>query len=207
MALYETLRFTPPLIATTHRVAVLSTVGRVRRGASVRELGVADALARAMSSRTGRDCAIDEVDTHALALEPAGYDAVAITLSVTAAAAPPVGWQQNLRALLQVALPSIPAGTPIIVGVPVPHPAAPTHTLRARLAERRRYRFTNEVATILNVFGRGELVALPLPADRSAHAFGSPDRDRLAGALADRLAPRLLQAGHDAAARRLQLTA
>jgi hypothetical protein len=213
MALYETLRITPPLLAPTHRVAVLSTVGRARRGTALLDLGLGDALTRAMSSRTGRTCELAEVELHdgvdGPSADAVGYDAIAITISVTdsTGSAPPTGWQQALRALLEAVLPSIPPGTPIVVGVPVTRPAAASHTLRARLVERSRYRFTNEVATILNGFGRGELVALPLTGDRFGRALGPADTERVADALADRLAPRLLQAGHDAAARRLKLSA
>lgn len=217
MALYETLRRKDPLLPTRDRVAVLTATGRTRRGALLLALGVGDALARAMSSRTGRDCEVDAVGTrtHVFAsgdydmprTDVGRYDAIAITIATTASGSAPVGWQHALRALLATVLPNIPAGTPIVVGVPVVRPDPGLHPVRAHLVDRRRYRFTNDVATILNTFGRGELVALPLTLDRAAGASGSPDLEPMAGALADRLAPRLLQAGHDAAARRWKLSA
>ena len=215
MALYATKRLTTPipptpLLMPANRLVVVTTAGRARRGAPLLTLRIGDALARAISSRTGRACDVDEVDSNDRAVDPAEYDAVAITISVTdsTGATPPAGWQHALCDALETLLPNVSPGTPILVGVPVIRPTAASPTLRARLAERRRYRFTTEVATILNSFGRGELVALPLMADRAARVPGSLGvRERLADALADRLAPRLLQAGHDAAARRLQLTA
>jgi len=203
------------MLTPAHRLVVVTTTGRARRGAPLLNLRVGDALARAISSRTGRACDVDEVGTNDRAADPAEYDAaeydaVAITISVTdsTSAAPPAGWQDAFHAALESLLPTIGPGTPILVGVPVIRPTSASHTLRARLAEHHRYRFTTEVATILNSFGRGELVALPLMADRSARVPGDLGvRERLADALADRLAPRLLQAWHDAAARRLQLSA
>jgi hypothetical protein len=215
LALYATMRLTTPIPTTpmltlANRLVVVSTTGWARRGIPLLNLRIGDALARATSSRTGRACDVDEVDPNDRVIAQAEYDAVAIMISVTdsMSAAPLPGWQHAFRAALDAILPTIASGTPILVGVPVTRPTAASHTLRARLAERRRYRFTTEVATILNSYGRGELVALPLMAENSARVAGSPGvRERLADALADRLAPRLLQAGHDAAARRFQLTA
>ena len=201
---------TTPLLTPAHRLVVVTTAGRARRGAPLLDLPLGDALARAISSRTGRACDVDEVGTGDRAVDPAEYDAVAITITVTdsTSAAPPAGWQQAFRAALEALVPTIEPSTPILVGVPVIRPTPVAHSLVTWLDERRQHRFTTEVATILNSFGRGELVALPLMAERSARVPGTLGVcERLADALADRLAPRLLQAWHDATARRLQLSA
>jgi hypothetical protein len=209
MAPHETLRPAVTPLPTSDRLVVLTVVPRGGRGVAPHHSRIAAELRAAISTRTGRSYEVDHVDaTHPVA-NLADYDGVAITVAVSDAPRPTPfsGWQGALQATLESLLPNLRADAPIVVGVPIVLSGAAPHTLRARLAERRRDRVMTEVAIILNGFGRGEFLALPVTSGLQTFGATPGSHDRLAAPIADRLAPRLLQARHNTLSRQTQLSA
>jgi hypothetical protein len=210
LALYETLRPAIDSLPTSDRLAVLTAMPLGSRGIAPLDLGIVETLPRAISSRTGRTCEVDEFDGAPRVVNIAAYDGIAITIPVSDAPRPTplAGWQEALRSTLEALLLDLPVGAPILVAVPLVRSGSAPHTLRARIDERHHSRFTSEVAGILSDVGRGELFVLPVELDstiRTITTLGAPDR--VAGAIADRLAPRLLQARHNSLARQMRLSA